>query len=640
MLKKLLFLFIVIAFSVSVSYAGPRITKEQISKLQSLSCSIKVVGDAIIGVANNPVHLGIKFATPSKTGSSTYGFDPVPAGWITSITRVQVNTDVDGMYDLCSNGTGHTLAMNPASGMLHYVHMFDPLGDDVATAPNRRTKYYVSTDKGSTWEFKTNVPDIRSGYGCVDFTPDGIEMIASHTADGVASAMGQVYIDASEGLGVFSRLQPNLGGGLKIWPRIIGTDNISNTNKVIMLASINSTTYDSAFYTKATSLSGTGTWTPWTPFNAGGAEVYQIARGDGNKIGIAYIAENTNTTNYIGDIMFMESTDDGATFSSPVTIWDCKMGVDSMGGLRGIDICYLGGSACVTFELAKVSQTGYYPGFPSKIMFWSNALPGSDPNRCVVVSDSSQVGYRPAYNTNTSSNDVLIPMCRPSIGRSGGVLFIAYMVPFGGNLPSGEVYVGGSADTCSFNAVWLAVSGNGGASWKRSQMVTPYDTTTTMKDWTWPNLSKFNDSLVTGGVTTYYANLTMLADSIPGSYYAHVGNGEARSRVYFTRVAVAGPVVINTISSEIPGSYSLNQNYPNPFNPTTTIRFALPKTSSVTLKVYNVSGQLVKTLISNETVTAGTQEVKFNGENLSSGIYFYSIEAGNYKETKKMMLIK
>ena len=641
MLKKLLFLFIVIAFTASFTYAGPRITKEQISKLQSVSCSIKIVGDAVIGVTNNPMHLGIKFATPSKTGSSSFRFEPTPTGWITSITKVQINTDVDGMYDLCSNGTGHSIGMNPSTGSLHYAHMFDPLGDDVATSPNRRTKYYFSSDNGATWEFKTNVPDVRSGYAVVEFTPDGIEMIASHTADGQGSvAPAQVYIDAGEGLGVFSRICPPLVGGVKIWPRLVATDNVANPNKLIMVTSINSTTYDSVFYDKCTSTSGTGTWSPWTSINSGSAEVYQIAKGSDGRIGITYVAENTNTANNTGDIYFLESTDDGATFSAPTLIYDCNMATDSIGGLRGIDIAYLGNSACVTFEAAKVSQTGYYPGFPSKIMFWSNSLPGSDPNRCVVVCDSNKIGFHPSYNTNTSSNDVLIPICRPSIGVSGGTIFVTFMAAFGGRLESGNVYIGGSVDTCSFNAVWLAASANGGKSWKSPQMISPYDTTTTMKDWTWPNISKYNDSLVTGGITTYYANITMMADSIPGSYYAHSGNGAAISRVYFTRVAVAGPVSVHNISTEIPGSYSLNQNYPNPFNPSTTIKFALPKTSVVTLKVYNVSGQLVNTLISNETVTAGTQEVSFNASNLSSGIYFYTIEAGSFKETKKMMLIK
>ena len=97
---------------------------------------------------------------------------------------------------------------------------------------------------------------------------------------------------------------------------------------------------------------------------------------------------------------------------------------------------------------------------------------------------------------------------------------------------------------------------------------------------------------------------------------------------------------IREINSSVPSSFSLHQNYPNPFNPTTSIRFDIQKSSRVTLEVYSANGQKVQTLIKNEFVTAGTKEISFSGSNLSSGIYFYTLSAGEIKETKKMMLIK
>jgi flagellar hook assembly protein FlgD len=88
---------------------------------------------------------------------------------------------------------------------------------------------------------------------------------------------------------------------------------------------------------------------------------------------------------------------------------------------------------------------------------------------------------------------------------------------------------------------------------------------------------------------------------------------------------------------EIPINFSLSQNYPNPFNPVTIIKFGLSKTSYVTLKIYDLTGRLVTTLI-NEEKEAGFYEVQFNGSNLSSGIYFYEIDAGEYKTSKKCYL--
>ena len=88
-----------------------------------------------------------------------------------------------------------------------------------------------------------------------------------------------------------------------------------------------------------------------------------------------------------------------------------------------------------------------------------------------------------------------------------------------------------------------------------------------------------------------------------------------------------------------PASYSLSQNYPNPFNPSTTIKFSISKTDLVVMKIYNVLGQQVMTLV-NEQLKPGTYSYKFDASKLSSGIYFYNINAGNFNQTKKMILIK
>lgn len=93
-------------------------------------------------------------------------------------------------------------------------------------------------------------------------------------------------------------------------------------------------------------------------------------------------------------------------------------------------------------------------------------------------------------------------------------------------------------------------------------------------------------------------------------------------------------------NAEMPLIFTLFQNYPNPFNPSTKISYDLPHSSLVTLKIYNVLGEEVAKLVNNEFKPAGSYSVTFDGSNFGSGIYFYSIEAGQYKETKKMVLIK
>jgi hypothetical protein len=91
-----------------------------------------------------------------------------------------------------------------------------------------------------------------------------------------------------------------------------------------------------------------------------------------------------------------------------------------------------------------------------------------------------------------------------------------------------------------------------------------------------------------------------------------------------------------------PKEFALYQNYPNPFNPTTTIRYSIPEGASgglVILKVYNILGQEVETLV-NESQKAGIYEVGFNAGKYASGMYIYRITAGNFKSVKKMMLVK
>jgi hypothetical protein len=88
-----------------------------------------------------------------------------------------------------------------------------------------------------------------------------------------------------------------------------------------------------------------------------------------------------------------------------------------------------------------------------------------------------------------------------------------------------------------------------------------------------------------------------------------------------------------------PTTFALSQNYPNPFNPATVINFSIPELSKITLKVYDVLGKEVATLL-NEEKAAGNYEVKFDASRLSSGVYFYSLSAGNTLMTKKMMLMK
>ena len=89
----------------------------------------------------------------------------------------------------------------------------------------------------------------------------------------------------------------------------------------------------------------------------------------------------------------------------------------------------------------------------------------------------------------------------------------------------------------------------------------------------------------------------------------------------------------------MPTVFKLEQNYPNPFNPSTAIKFAVPEKSNVVIKIYDILGNEIITLV-NEEMDAGWYEKSFNANGISSGVYLFRMQAGNYVNTKKMLLIK
>ena len=106
-----------------------------------------------------------------------------------------------------------------------------------------------------------------------------------------------------------------------------------------------------------------------------------------------------------------------------------------------------------------------------------------------------------------------------------------------------------------------------------------------------------------------------------------------------TPVPASTPVVTETYPGNLPEGYQLSQNFPNPFNPETEIQYAIPQDGRVSLKVYNITGAQVATLVSGEQ-TAGSYSVRWNARDLASGVYFCRLEAGEYSEMVKMVLMR
>lgn len=157
------------------------------------------------------------------------------------------------------------------------------------------------------------------------------------------------------------------------------------------------------------------------------------------------------------------------------------------------------------------------------------------------------------------------------------------------------------------------------------------------------NWSPSNVKTINGNPDSLTLN-TVVSSTVPNAtYFISVTGTEAsgiRSHNRTWQLMVSNLFGIQKNQNSIPTVYNLDQNFPNPFNPTTIIYYALPKQSLVNLKVYDVLGREVSSLINNETKPAGNYDITFNAQNLSSGIYYYRLTAGDFTDVKKMVLVK
>ena len=171
--------------------------------------------------------------------------------------------------------------------------------------------------------------------------------------------------------------------------------------------------------------------------------------------------------------------------------------------------------------------------------------------------------------------------------------------------------------------VYLSRSTNGGDSWTDYRI----------------NDHRFVPKTVTGAVGSGNQGDNIGITSVGNKLWPvwmddHTGNYQI-----WTAAVDVNSIGVTQIITEVPEGFFLTQNYPNPFNPTTNLEFGISKLGFVSLKVYDLLGKEVTTLV-NEIKPAGLYEVEFDGSILPSGIYYYKLEAGSFSETKKMLLIK
>lgn len=149
--------------------------------------------------------------------------------------------------------------------------------------------------------------------------------------------------------------------------------------------------------------------------------------------------------------------------------------------------------------------------------------------------------------------------------------------------------------------------------------------------------NQFSDHPPVYSLRRYIPTLIEYYDAAGDAGAIWVGANGSDTGIFFDRLnTMTG---ITPIETKIPHSYSLSQNYPNPFNPVTNLEFAISETGFASLKVFDITGAEIVTLV-NEKLSPGSYRYKFNGSNYSSGVYFYKLTVNNFSDTKRMIMLK
>ncbi|HWA06482.1 MAG TPA: T9SS type A sorting domain-containing protein [Ignavibacteria bacterium] len=503
-------------------------------------------------------------------------------------------------YDIQSNGSSHLIQMasfSPIDYYLNAVFQCSPQSDSLNTS--RRVLFYCSMDEGSSWfDYGPVQNGYRSGFPVIQLTSDGTALVGMNTNAYTGIDRAQWFADAAPGAGVFTRLDPGASGPGLLWPNGIPTASLSHSAKFVFAAGdflnrgLSVITSSFSGYALQPDISNS--------FSCA------FARGQNGKIGMAYIMDGTVTP---GKISYRESTDDGISWSSPVLVWNPLIN-NNYGAYYGIDMTYIENTPYVVFETVKYVSNQPDIHSTARIQLWSPTVNSGIP----IVLDSSDNMTAP-----NPQSDGFASVCRPVIGTWDRI-FVAYCKARTDVLDSNNYF-----------DIYYTYSYSMGDSWLTPQQMT--NNSGPISDNRYVSVSSRNYSYST---PTFH--LLFQQDSIPGSFV----NGAEKSlaKIMYCKLLLPFPPLgIHNIGSEIPEAFRLRQNFPNPFNPKTIIDFDIPTESDAKLTVYNSQGEVIAVLV-DQRLTAGSYRVDWNAEAFSSGVYFYSISAGKFYESKKMVLVK
>ncbi|MCX7878600.1 MAG: T9SS type A sorting domain-containing protein [Ignavibacteria bacterium] len=521
-----------------------------------------------------------------------------------------------GYYDWQTNGDCKKNIGYVSPSIMHAMYMVSL--DSTQISPSRRTKYAFSNDHGATWGDLGVIPSIRSGFPSMTVGTTGasqdVAIIGNHYQPGAQLTSG-VHVDVSAGAGSFNSTLWNFNQTNFIWPQM---NTLSNGN--VMVAA---ETYQGAAATDSGIVNvfnpNTGSWVGNpkilnSPATSQLSMRWTSAAGPGGRA-LYVISAISDAGSSVGNnrIFYFTSTDNGNTWSTANVLFSSFIDPtgDTVEAWLGLDAVYdNAGNFYVVFNtIADSFQT-------AKIWVSKNAGTPS------LVAANLEIPGSAKSLTSSMGNVITMDWPSVSVSQDGNYVFVAFSVlkqaDVVNNFQAFDVHMRYAlTSNMTFNAPLMQITqGTNDERYVALNRVTP----------------------IFGGY--YRIHMTYQKDPQPGSSAFNDNAPVSSASLIYRYIVMDSLIGIINIGNEIPREYSLEQNYPNPFNPLTKIRFNLPKAENVTLTVYNSLGQLVATLVQNEFVSAGVKEVSFDASDLPSGVYLYRIKAGDFTDTRKMILVK
>lgn len=518
-------------------------------------------------------------------------------------------------YDYQTNGSVRYIAQDPSAPSNLLCIIMAQQDSNTAAGVGRYVYFSYSTDNGNTWSGGTDAIDnsAANGFPCLSLRVTGsgsVPIVAMHISSAVGSRVYQDATFGGFGWAQVSSIPPMTGAAQPIWPHVAGTTN----GNIVLAAAPNATPFPG----QVTTYNGSS-WAPWTAYpNMGGPSGnFEVASGTGGMVGV--FGFDYNGGSGTNAVTYLKSTNNGTSWDAGTTIFTNQIdGADTLynfieGGRQatfvGVEPHFVFGvySNSAYSDTAVGSRGIVYP--KPKILHWSPST------GITTVASHSNI-----LTLTDSVNGVNVaPLCQPTITKTAnGTLVCAFTAYLKGNK---QQTINGQM--ASAGEILTSISTNGGLTWS-----IPLNRTNS------PAIEEKHPSLMpitnVDSLKIYYVR-----DMMAGSWVNDPSWGARPVYGIYKTAPLTG------IREDVQNAtdFKLFQNYPNPFNPTTTISYSLRTSGFVTLKVYDMLGKEVATLV-NGIQTSGPKEVVFDGQNLSSGMYFYTINAGDFRDTKRMMLVK